>query len=195
MNKIRFRIRVHFPNNLPFTISNMNNNQSKQELLLSSLLKFYEEDAQYLTILSKIAGQKTSISLREMDYTITNYGNKNKTVYKLKNGSMFNMYLEYKNQLKAYSKKFFDPFCRRERIFIEFEGLGITTLKDSEVSVFKERTNGIVTTVGQLNFFRWAITNEVIDFCFNNKAKIDQEMEVVSKKKHEQEIKVIIEFE
>ena len=50
--------------------------------------------------------------------------------------SQFNVYNSYKSQLKAYSKKRFDPFCRRERLDIEING------------------HHINTTVGQLNFFR-----------------------------------------
>lgn len=185
----------------------MNNNQSKQELLLTSLLKFYGEDPKYLNTLNLISKQKTSISLREMDYTVTNYGDKNKVIYKLKNNKTFNLYLEYKNQLKAYSKKFFDPFCRRDRIFIEFNTLKIINIKKTEIDYYKDKTYGLVTTVGQLNFFRWAITNEVIDFCFKNKELIDREMESVMKKKNNSdknisdkisdtsEVKVIIEFD
>ena len=43
--------------------------------------------------------------------------------------------------------------------------------------------SGIVTTIGQLNFFRWAIMNEVVDFCFANKENIDKQMELADEKK------------
>ena len=53
----------------------------------------------------------------------TSYTKKNNTTYDLfyeKNkeilSKQFIVYLNYKSQLKAYSKKQFDPFCRRQRI-------------------------------------------------------------------------------
>lgn len=61
-------------------------------------------------------------------------------------GQEFIVYLNYKSQLKAFSKKLFDPFCRRERI--QFQ---IGTQEP------------FVTTVGQLNFFRWAFEKNILD--------------------------------
>ena len=46
----------------------------------------------------------------------------------------FNTYHAYKSQLKSFSKKKFDPFCRRNRIMFDCNGVEIET------------------TVGQLNF-------------------------------------------
>jgi len=155
---------------------------SREELLLNSLLRFYRQDPQNLNILAAISKQKTIISLREMDYTVTNYSNNNKVVYKLKDGSTFNMYLDYKSQLDGYSKRVFDPFCRRQRLFIDFETKTPIFLSKEEIDKYKSRTDGLVTTIGQLAFFRWAILKEVIDFCFNNKEKIDEEMEKSSGK-------------
>lgn len=162
---------------------------SKEEALLNSLLRFYNQDSQYLNILSAISKQKTIISLREMDYTVTNYSNNNKVVYKLKNGSMFNMYLDYKCQLRGYSKKCFDPFCRRQRIFLDFETKTPIFLIEKEVNDYKLREDGLVTTIGQLAFFKWAILNEVVDYCFNNKEKIDEEMDKMDKKKDKKDKK------
>ena len=156
---------------------------SREEAILNSLLRFYNQDSQYLNILSAISKQKTIISLREMDYTVTNYSNNNKVVYKLKNGSTFNMYLDYNCQLRGYSKKCFDPFCRRDRIFLDFDTKTPQNLDNKDIEKYKLREDGLVTTIGQLAFFRWAILNEVVDFCFTNKEKIDEEMEKMDKKK------------
>jgi hypothetical protein len=68
----------------------------------------------------------------------------------------FNLFVEYKSQLKAYSKRWFDPFCRRERI--EFG------------------PQNLVTTVGQLNFMRWAMTHGVVDYALANVANIEADM-------------------
>ena len=74
-------------------------------------------------------------------------------------GKQFIVYINYKSQLKAYSKKYFDPFCRRERIDFQYE-----------------KNKSIITTVGQLNFFRWAITNNVIKYIKNNLSEIEKDM-------------------
>jgi hypothetical protein len=186
--------------------------QSREEVLLTSLLRFYKKEPKYLNILAAISRQKTIISLREMDYTVTNYSYTNKVIYELKSGEMFNMYIDYKCQLRGYSKRCLDPFCRRQRIFLDNETLTPIYLIDTDVNIYKQRDDGIVTTIGQLNFFKWAITNEVIDYCFKHKESIDKEMEIAdNKKKNKQnaiehdktkrvpaemdEIKVIIQFE
>ena len=69
--------------------------------------------------------------------------------------------MDYKNQLKAYSKKQFDPFCRRERI--SFNDIN---------------NNEIITTVGQLNFFKWAIENKIIEYIYNHFEDIENDMVV-----------------
>jgi len=71
----------------------------------------------------------------------------------------FKVYNEYKLKLKAYSKKRFDPFCRWERISIPY---------DEEK--FME------TTIGQLNFFKWAIENNIIAYIENNYETIENDM-------------------
>ena len=180
--------------------------QSREELLLTSLLRFYKQDPQYLNILAAISKQKTIISLREMDYTVTNYSDDNKVNYKLKSGENFNMYLDYKCQLRGFSKKCFDPFCRRQRIFLDYETKTPIFLEEDEINDYKSDESGIVTTIGQLNFFKWAITNEVVDFCFMHKEAIDAQMELSDKKKKnvtdakkpaksvDETVKVIIQF-
>ena len=86
---------------------------------------------------------------------------KNYKIYEIeKRGKLKNfiVYLEYKAQLRAYSKKQFDPFCRRERI------------------VFYINEHEILTTIGQLNFFRWAIENKIILHVEKNLNEIDNDM-------------------
>ena len=71
----------------------------------------------------------------------------------------FKVYVDYKLKLKAYSKRRFDPFCRWERISIPY----------------KEGTS-IETTIGQLNFFKWALENKVVDYIENNYENIEKDM-------------------
>ena len=71
----------------------------------------------------------------------------------------FKVYVDYKLKLKAYSKKRFDPFCRWERINIPYE-----------------ENKYIQTTIGQLNFFKWALENEVIYYIEENYEQIEKDM-------------------
>ena len=111
-----------------------------------------------IDVILPIIQQKSNISLRLLDWFITNYSKKYKCNYKV-NNKMFNVHLDYKSQLKSYSKKQFDPFCRRERIHF-----------------FYDKNNYIETTVGQLCFFRWAIQNNIIKYVSNNYNIIEEDM-------------------
>lgn len=165
----------------------------KQCLLMTSLSKFFNE-ANMSLILPILKG-KVGISLRIIDWFVTNYAKKNNVIYYIpiyrkkeadinsnkkktlkKNKKdelvcvkqdQFIVYLNYKSQLKAYSKKQFDPFCRRDRI--EF---------------YYGKNNKIVTTVGQLNFFRWALENKVLDYIENNLKTIEEDMNINIRKSY-----------
>jgi hypothetical protein len=113
---------------------------SRSELLLEATNKFYE-DPKHLEILKSILEKKSSISLRNLEWFITDYSKKKNLVYETKSGKTFNVHLAYKSSLDGYSKKLFDPFCRTTKI--EYKGLS--------------------TTPAQLNFIAWAIKNDVID--------------------------------
>ena len=113
-----------------------------------------------------IINGETRISLRIVDWFVTNYAKKNFTVYEnpvVKHGvsstTRFKVYNEYKLKLKAYSKKRFDPFCRWDRVTIPYN------------------TNQCMeTTIGQLNFFKWAIENRIVDFIETNFSDVEHDM-------------------
>jgi hypothetical protein len=134
---------------------------SKIDLLMSSLSKFYL-DEKNINILIPIVNGLSKISLRVLDWFVTNFCKKHNTVihyHRDGKAQKLIVHLDYKNQLKAYSKKQFDPFCRRERInFIYGKG------------------NELLTTVGQLNFFRWAIEHHVLDYINDNLEIIEADM-------------------
>ena len=129
----------------------------KQELIISSLQKFYANRTDTNEILELLQGTSV-ISLRLIDWFVTNYARQKTTSYIL-NNQEFLVYMNYKSQLKAYSKKLFDPFCRRERIMFQLPG-----------------HEPFVTTVGKLNFFRWAIEKGVLDYIKLNLVTVEKEM-------------------
>jgi len=144
-----------------FKYNNLKVISSKKDLLMQSLINFFS-NREYLDQVIPIITGKSEISLRILDWFVTNYSKKNNIHYqvqvynKIKN---FIVYLDYKSQLKAYSKKSFDPFCRRERIsFIDHDN------------------NELITTVGQLNFFRWSLENNILDYIRENYDIIESDM-------------------
>jgi len=144
---------------------------TQNDLLLNKLLDFYKQNDNLDKILQIINGQ-SKISLRIVDWFATNYAKKYFTVYKLSDSDKrFKVYMDYKLKLKAYSKKRFDPFCRWERINIPYK-------------------NGdyIQTTIGQLNFFKWALENEAIDYINENYDTIEKDMNARNSSSKKREI-------
>ena len=130
---------------------------TQNNLLLNTLNTFYQKDNNIDKMLSIINGQ-SSISLRLVDWFVTNYSKKHFVIYPL-NGTRFKVYDDYKLKLRAYSKKRFDPFCRWERITIPY--------KDNV---------SMQTTIGQLNFFKWALENKIIDYIEKHYDAIEKDM-------------------
>jgi hypothetical protein len=133
--------------------------ESQNELLLHKLMLFYNDSNNLTRMLSIINGE-SKISLRIVDWFSTNYAKKFFTIYETDTCSRFRVYNDYKLKLKAYSKRRFDPFCRWDRIKVPFG--------DKEFS--------IETTIGQLNFFKWAIENKIIHFIEHNYESIENDM-------------------
>jgi hypothetical protein len=146
-------------------MSRTNTLNTQNDLLLSSLMEFYR-DHENLNKMIRIINGDSEISLRIVDWFVTNYAKKYYTVYEQTNGSgdtltvtRFKVYNEYKLKLKAYSKRRFDPFCRWERVSIPYN---------------KEQF--METTIGQLNFFKWALENNIVDYIKSNYDAIENDM-------------------
>jgi hypothetical protein len=152
-------------------VSNQHIDTSMNDILLKSLIKFYSQGNRIDKLLD-ILKYKKSVSLRLIDWFTTNFSKKYNIFYIIYKDdsdtktlvkhptihSQFNVYSSYKSQLKAYSKKRFDPFCRRERLDIEIKG------------------HTINTTVGQLNFFKWILNHNIIDYIEENVHLIEEDM-------------------
>jgi hypothetical protein len=145
--------------------------QSKEQWVLYKLETFYR-NGNNLDRIRDILEGVSRMSLRLIDWLVTNYAKKHNISFLTKDGRHVIVYLAYKNHLKAYSKKMFDPFCRWKRI--QFMGLN--------------------TTVGQLNFFEWAIQDEVLDYLEEHFDDVQKDMDECSttiqqsegrKKRHE----------
>ena len=136
---------------------------TQNDLLLHNLMTYYKDEALLNKMLQIITGE-SKISLRIVDWFVTNYSKKYYTLYPIEDNDghvtrRFKVYVDYKLKLKAYSKRRFDPFCRWDRISIPY----------------KEGTY-IETTLGQLNFFKWSLENRVIDYIEKNYETIEKDM-------------------
>ena len=139
----------------------------KQEIIILSLQRFYSTLDNLNEIVELLKGT-SDMSLRLIDWFVTNYSKAHSTSYIL-NGQEFVVYMNYKNQLKAYSKKMFDPFCRRERISFQIPG-----------------HEAFLTTVGKLNFFRWAIEKGILNYIKGHQPEIEKEMNTAMREQTKQ---------
>jgi hypothetical protein len=173
------------------SIKSCKNITSKQALLIIPITQYFSNKYILNKLITVLKGE--SISLRLIDWFVTNYCKKFNVMYNLnefidnyvdkdilnKSVSSFDNYIlvhnNYKGQLKAYSKKNFDPFCRRNRIRFYYD--------DNKY---------FITTVGQLNFFKWAIENNIINYIKKHIKDVENDMNLrceivkkISKKKQD----------
>ena len=161
---------------------------SKEELLKVKLIEFYKEP-ENLKILLPIILQQTKISLRSLDWFVTNYCKKYNINYFLTKNDEVKTYFpfkSYKSQLKAYSKKFCDPFCRRERVVFDYRNNVILNFNSNIKLGHKEY---IITTIGQLNFFKFAIQDSIINYALEHITDIENDMNSTLKNRETEKVK------
>jgi len=122
-------------------------NMNKSDILLTSINNFYTIP-ENRSILIELLNKSGGISLRNLEWFITNYSKKHNLSYETNDGRIFSVHCAYKSSLDGYSKKLFDPFCRADKIVYQVP----------------ETPDEIHTTVAQLNFIRWCIRNKVVDY-------------------------------
>jgi hypothetical protein len=143
-----------------------------QELLFKSLNDYYNRDNNYKKIFNDIISGKHKLSLRLIDWLVTHYARDNNIYYwhdkdtiyyempsNKENIKKINVYLDYRAQLKSYTKLYFDTFRRHERI-----------------SFYIDNDKMIETTLGQLNFFRWIFNNNILLYAEKNYESIYNNM-------------------
>ena len=129
--------------------------------IVKSLMIFYN-NPNNIELLTIILLTKSKLSIRLIDYFITKYSKINKITYSI-NNSLFNIFISYKQQLKIYQKKYFDPFSRGNRI------------------PFFLYNNSFITTIGQLNFFKWFIEKNIYYYILDNYINIENSMNINNK--------------
>jgi hypothetical protein len=178
----------------------------REDLLLVSLRSFYDDATHAGTLLDVLQQRRNYPSLRILDWLITNYSRTRNVFHSATdakgNRRQMSISTNYRLQLRAYSKRRFDPFCRRERIIFPIVDpradasapvSRITPGDQREISMPEEArlkdvgagatVHDLVTTVGQLNFFRWAIANDIINFAMTHRDAIEGDMVQSAKEK------------
>jgi hypothetical protein len=134
---------------------------SSQEVLkLKGNQEFYNNNENAVKFINLVSGE-SQVSIRLIDHFVTKYSKYNKCNFKLidnEKENVINIYYDYKNQLKHYQKTHFDPFSRGDRI------------------PFFMKDTCIITTIGQLNFFKWFISKKIYDYVLDNKEEIFNDM-------------------
>jgi hypothetical protein len=155
------------------TIKSCKSISSKQALLIIPITKYFSDRRILNRLITILKGE--GVSLRLVDWFVTNYCKKYNVMYNVMDfrpsvpgmteaqrrsfDNFIIVHTNYKGQLKAYSKRNFDPFCRRNRIRFYYE--------DNKY---------FITTVGQLNFFKWALECNIVDYVQKHMKEIEDDM-------------------
>ena len=166
----------------------MNNN-----ILLEPLQSFYSNKKNLETLITILNNKNSTIithndnikkiSLRLIDWFVTNYCKKYKISIQIKRNKkihFISIYDSYKSNLKAFSKKAFDPFRRKQKLYLNYDYKDKKNTNKGYKIVFTpkqvRKTNYIDTTIGQLNFFKWIIDNDIYTYIKDNKKTIENDM-------------------
>lgn len=143
----------------------MEDKSSPQNLLLSSLVKFYSHPPN-LNRLLPIVNQTSRLSLRVVDFFCTNYSKKNNVFI-----NNLSVYESYRVQLKAHRKQSFDCFCRQNKVVFEIGGCVL------------------YTSIAQLLFMKWMIENHILDYVESNYDVIEKDMlNALDRRKKEKQV-------
>lgn len=136
---------------------------SKKEAFYYKMIDRFFKDCteEQIVKMLNIINKESEISLRILDWFVTRHSKK-KIDFDLNNDEIFDVHISYKAQLKSYKKTYFDPFRRRKKFYYNYD---------------KNNTKKqVYTTIGQLNFFRWAISNNIIEYVEKNLTQLTKAM-------------------
>ena len=137
----------------------------REQFLLRELKEFYT-DEKIENILIPLLSQSASISLRALDWLVTNHSKKLNILCKSKvhADKLINIFHSYKLALGHYKRKYFDPFRRRTRFDI----------------LYNDKT--YETTLGQLNFLMWSYRLGILEYAYNHSHEIEKDMNTCTSK-------------
>jgi len=134
---------------------------ARQVRRLVEIAPFFN-NATILRMLVPVATATFDVSLRLLDYCCTNYAKKTRVVL-CEGGIAMHLFSLYKDWLRHYRRRCFDPFRRRERVHFQNPS---------------KPTEWLETTIAQLNFLRWADVYRIIAYVRRNMHVIEKDMMV-----------------
>lgn len=150
-------------------LSNLNLVQffTKKELCYYKMIdKFYKNCSKDKIVkMIDIIDGISNISLRILDWFVTKFSRRGIDI--VINDETYDIHINYKAQLKSYKKRYFDPFRRKKRF--------------NYVYVINNEVRILQTTIGQLNFFKWAINYDIINYVETNFHYITKAMNASNK--------------
>lgn len=152
----------------------------RDKRILNNNKNFFNRNKKYIDQMLDIINGNSRISIRSIEYFVTNYSKKNNIVYKIKiNGIIteFCVYLEYAKQMDCFQKKYLDPFCRQRKIFYNYKDLDT-----GETIVFQ-------SSIGQLNFFQWVIKHKILHYLQLHSDVINADMRKTFRQSKQNKIK------
>jgi hypothetical protein len=157
-------------------------------LLKTKEINYYKRVEKYLRTCDKIKIQqmvdiincKHNISLRILDWVVTRYSKTNveysiDSKNDIDNADVFDISISYRAQLRTFKKRYFDPFRRRQKFNYYYDT--------------DDRDKKVVTTLGQLHFFRWAFSHDIIKFVETNIDDILEAMNTCNKEDQKKKLK------
>jgi len=155
---------------------------------MSSLQQYFRSNPTSLRIFVEIVSNRsTVVSLRLLDWLVTNYVTTRAIPGETPEGrsERMNLYYKYSPHLDSYTKVWFDPFARKSadkgspkiKFYTRTCEYRISS-SSGEVEEDERETDEdyVWTTVGQLNFFRIAIQEGLIQYAFDQHERIQMHM-------------------
>ena len=150
------------------------------ENLMMKIEAFFS-NAQNMGKLLPFLRNKTKISRRFIEWFISVYAMENNVVWVLNDSEYFDVYLDYQAQMDEYTKQRFDPFGRKWRKKKRKDGTYVQVYHG--IHFYYSDDEYIVTTVAQLNFFKWFIEKRVLDYLIDNYEELLKQKELYQLKK------------
>lgn len=132
--------------------------------MMPSLQEFFSNEHNFDVLREFIDSRKSrtnKLSFGLLDWFNVNYSKQYNIEYKhtkLGRTKVVYVWQAYNSALNGYGKHLFDPFARGKN-------------KGGMITLTNDKGESVKTTLRQLNYFRWAINNGVIDYV---KAHVDE---------------------
>lgn len=162
----------------PDALTALCENKKARTIALSCVEWFNAQPAKLQTFLRTVRRQE-AFSLRIIDWTTTNYSKRHRiTIYH--RGLPTDLHNDYRRFLGVFTKKYFDPFARRERIKLLVHGGG----GEAGNAAGAAAAAPLMTTVGQLNFMRWMLERNVHLSVQELRATVESDMRNYDGRRH-----------